>query len=304
MALVTDARMRTLNRTFRGVDQRDRRAVVSRPSPAALRRPSQAAGLQPTAEASSPQAPSPEALRRPRHRHGGGGPPGTGRGARFGHGTEDSGPPWPSAPSGLRSRAGPGHHADVGRSAAAARGAAGRTDRAYAGTPPSPMIPVLLFLVIAGLLFFALVETAFSLLMRLPQRLEAERESTNGALATYLEDPLQFFIPSRVMRGILLVAAVVLLAQVDRPRLSGLARSPRQRRADFGRRWPDPADDHRAALAGARARDPASGLHRGRQPDRAAHGAHHGVDGTGPTPARRTATGRRMPARRRRPAPG
>ena len=75
------------------------------------------------------------------------------------------------------------------------------------------MIPVLLFLVIAGLLFFALVETAFSLLMRLPQRLEAERESNNVALASYLEDPLQFFVPSRVMRGILLVAAVVLLAQ-------------------------------------------------------------------------------------------
>jgi CBS domain containing-hemolysin-like protein len=75
------------------------------------------------------------------------------------------------------------------------------------------MIPVLLFVVIAGLLFFALVETAFSLLMRLPQRFEAERESDNDALATYLEDPLQFFIPSRVMRGILLVAAVVLIAQ-------------------------------------------------------------------------------------------
>ena len=86
---------------------------------------------------------------------------------------------------------------------------------------PSPMIPVLLFLVIAGLLFFALVETAFSLLMRLPQRLEAERESTSGALATYLEDPIQFFIPSRVMRGILLVTAVVLLAQVIDPGFPG-----------------------------------------------------------------------------------
>jgi CBS domain containing-hemolysin-like protein len=75
------------------------------------------------------------------------------------------------------------------------------------------MIPVLLFLVIAALLFFAVVETAFSLLMRLPQRLEAERASESDALATYLEDPLQFFIPSRVMRGILLVSAVVLLAQ-------------------------------------------------------------------------------------------
>ena len=39
------------------------------------------------------------------------------------------------------------------------------------------MIPVLVFLAACGLLFFALVETAFSLLMRLPQRLEAERES-------------------------------------------------------------------------------------------------------------------------------
>ena len=75
------------------------------------------------------------------------------------------------------------------------------------------MIPVLLFLVICGLLFFALVETAFGLLMRLPQRLEAERQSERNALAAYLEDPLKFFIPSRVMRGTLLVAAMVLLAQ-------------------------------------------------------------------------------------------
>jgi CBS domain containing-hemolysin-like protein len=75
------------------------------------------------------------------------------------------------------------------------------------------MIPVLLFLVITGLLFFALVETAFGLLMRLPQRLEAERESESDALTAYLEDPLKFFVPSRVMRGSLLVAAVVLLAR-------------------------------------------------------------------------------------------
>lgn len=79
------------------------------------------------------------------------------------------------------------------------------------------MIPVLLFLAIAGLLFFALVETAFTLLMRLPQRLEAERESDSDALATYLEDPIQFFMPARMMRGIMLVAIVVLLAQpIDR----------------------------------------------------------------------------------------
>ena len=74
------------------------------------------------------------------------------------------------------------------------------------------MIPVLLVLVIAALLFFALVETAFGLLMRLPRRLVAERENENAALAAYLDDPLTFFVPSRIMRGILLVAAVVLLA--------------------------------------------------------------------------------------------
>jgi CBS domain containing-hemolysin-like protein len=69
------------------------------------------------------------------------------------------------------------------------------------------------FLVACGLLFFALVETAFSLLMRLPRRLEAQRQSESDALKAYLEDPLTFFVPARIMRGTLLVAAVVLLAQ-------------------------------------------------------------------------------------------
>ena len=55
----------------------------------------------------------------------------------------------------------------------------------------------------SGLLFFALVEMAFTLLMRLPERLEAERE--NEALRTYLEDPPRFFVPARLMRGVLLI---------------------------------------------------------------------------------------------------
>jgi CBS domain containing-hemolysin-like protein len=75
------------------------------------------------------------------------------------------------------------------------------------------MIPVLLFVVACGLLFFALVETAFGLLIRLPRRLEAQRQSDSDALKAYLEDPLTFFVPARIMRGTLLVAAVVLLAQ-------------------------------------------------------------------------------------------
>jgi CBS domain containing-hemolysin-like protein len=76
------------------------------------------------------------------------------------------------------------------------------------------MIEFLLLLTALCLLFFAVVETAFGLLMRLAQRLEAQRENEGGALETYLEDPLKFFIPSRVVRGMLLVIAMVLLAQL------------------------------------------------------------------------------------------
>lgn len=75
------------------------------------------------------------------------------------------------------------------------------------------MIPILVVLTAAGLLFLALVETAFALLMRLPQRLEAERATESDALATYLDDPIRFFIPARLMRGTLLVLLMVLLAE-------------------------------------------------------------------------------------------
>ena len=72
---------------------------------------------------------------------------------------------------------------------------------------------IFLFVAACGLLFFALVEMAFTLLMRLPQRLEAEREPDRGPLATYLEDPMKFFVTARLMRGALLVLFIVLLAQ-------------------------------------------------------------------------------------------
>jgi putative hemolysin len=76
------------------------------------------------------------------------------------------------------------------------------------------MIPLLAVLTIAGLLFLALVETSFGLLMRLPQRLEAERDSESDALTAYLDDPITFFIPARLLRGALLVFLVVVLAPV------------------------------------------------------------------------------------------
>jgi CBS domain containing-hemolysin-like protein len=74
------------------------------------------------------------------------------------------------------------------------------------------MIPLVLFLCLCGMLYAAVVETAFGVLMRLPHRLEAERER-DGRLAVFLADPIRLFVPARVLRGGLLVSSVVLIAQ-------------------------------------------------------------------------------------------
>jgi putative hemolysin len=79
------------------------------------------------------------------------------------------------------------------------------------------MTAFLILLAASGVLLFAIIELAFTRLMRLPDRLEAERESDGDALSAYLDDPLRFFIPSRLIRGGLLVLTLVLLAQeIDR----------------------------------------------------------------------------------------
>ena len=75
------------------------------------------------------------------------------------------------------------------------------------------MIPLLVFVAAAALLYFAVVESAFGLLMRLPRRLEAERERAHDALGAYLNDPITFFVPARLMRGTVLIVVVILLAQ-------------------------------------------------------------------------------------------
>ncbi len=79
------------------------------------------------------------------------------------------------------------------------------------------MISVFIVLTAGGLLVLALAESAFSLLMRLPERLEAERESESEALKSYLADPVRFFLPARVLHGLLLVLLVVLLSHVLGP---------------------------------------------------------------------------------------
>lgn len=75
------------------------------------------------------------------------------------------------------------------------------------------MIPLILFLCLAGMLYAAIVETAFGVLMRLPHRIDAER-ARDARLGAFLEDPMKLFVPARILRGGLLVASVVLLAQV------------------------------------------------------------------------------------------
>ena len=77
----------------------------------------------------------------------------------------------------------------------------------------NPIVAIVIVLSVLALMFVALVEMAFALLMRLPQRLEAERESEGDGLASYLDDPLKFFVPARMLRGMLLVLVIVLLAQ-------------------------------------------------------------------------------------------
>jgi putative hemolysin len=74
------------------------------------------------------------------------------------------------------------------------------------------MIPLLLFLVGAATIYVALVETAFAAVFRLSLRLIAERNARRAKLDRYLEDPLLIFVPARLMRGMLTIAALALLS--------------------------------------------------------------------------------------------
>ena len=80
------------------------------------------------------------------------------------------------------------------------------------------MIPLLLFLLGCAAIYAGVVEAAFSVLMRLPLRLSAERHGRLEALGHFLEDPLRLFLPVRVLQGLIvaLVAAIVLGVVADR----------------------------------------------------------------------------------------
>ena len=77
------------------------------------------------------------------------------------------------------------------------------------------MTPLSLFLIACATVFLGSVQSAFSALMRLSLRLMAERGGRDDRLGRYLDDPLQLFIPVRILIGLCTVLAGVLIARLS-----------------------------------------------------------------------------------------
>lgn len=76
------------------------------------------------------------------------------------------------------------------------------------------MTPLALFLLACAMVFLGSVQASFSSLMRLSLRLMAERGGRDDRLGRYLDDPLQLFIPVRILLGLCTVVAGVLIARL------------------------------------------------------------------------------------------
>ncbi len=76
------------------------------------------------------------------------------------------------------------------------------------------MTPLLLFLLAGAAVYVGTITAAFSTLMRLSLRVEAERSSRDDLLGLYLDDPLRLFIPARILLTAIPVVAALLLARV------------------------------------------------------------------------------------------
>ena len=74
------------------------------------------------------------------------------------------------------------------------------------------MIPLLLFLLAIAAVYVGTIETAFSALMRLSLRLMAERGGRDDRLGFYLDDPIQLFVPARLLLGIIFSLATMFIA--------------------------------------------------------------------------------------------
>ncbi|HET7219781.1 MAG TPA: hemolysin family protein [Vicinamibacterales bacterium] len=73
------------------------------------------------------------------------------------------------------------------------------------------MIALLLVLALAAI-YVGTIETAFSALMRLSLRLAVERGGRDDRLGFYLDDPIQLFVPARLMLGLIFSLATVVIA--------------------------------------------------------------------------------------------
>jgi magnesium and cobalt exporter, CNNM family len=73
------------------------------------------------------------------------------------------------------------------------------------------MITILLLLAVAAV-YVGTIETAFTALMRLSLRLMAERGGRDDRLGFYLDDPIQLFVPARLMLGLIFSLATVVIA--------------------------------------------------------------------------------------------
>jgi magnesium and cobalt exporter, CNNM family len=73
------------------------------------------------------------------------------------------------------------------------------------------MIALLLVLALAAI-YVGTIETAFSALMRLSLRLAVERGGRDDRLGFYLDDPIQLFVPARLLLGLIFSLATVVIA--------------------------------------------------------------------------------------------
>ncbi len=73
------------------------------------------------------------------------------------------------------------------------------------------MIALLLLLAMAAI-YVGTIETAFTALMRLSLRLAVERGGRDDRLGFYLDDPIQLFVPARLLLGLIFSLATVVIA--------------------------------------------------------------------------------------------
>ena len=73
------------------------------------------------------------------------------------------------------------------------------------------MILLVLFLLVFFSVYVGTLQAAFSVLMRLPFRLSVERRNSQEQLRRYLEEPLELFIPARLLQAVTVSLATMLV---------------------------------------------------------------------------------------------